>query len=134
MSTSSSPSAAGRRSATVEDPFIKAKTSAAAVFGLVFGLAALFCAATAILAPAALVLGIIGLVLSVVGIAMSRRPHVTGRGVAIGGLLTALLGLILSGALLAGAAFFLNDRSSVNRLNTQIHKLEKKLPTAVPTP
>lgn len=65
---------------------------------------------------------------------MARRPHVTGKGVALAGLLTALLGLILSGALFAGAAFFLNDRSTVNRLNTQVQKLEKQLPPAVPTP
>jgi hypothetical protein len=40
-----------------------AKTSAAAVFALVFGLAALFCALTGILSPAAVLFGIIGIVL-----------------------------------------------------------------------
>lgn len=59
--------AAGRRAVPPEDPFVKAKTSAAAAFGSGFGLAALFCAATEILAPAALVLGIIGAVVSAVG-------------------------------------------------------------------
>jgi len=54
--------------------------------------------------------------------------------VAIGGLVTSVLALVLSGALLAGAAFFLNDRSAVNRLNKQVQHLEKNLPSAVPSP
>ncbi len=47
-----------------------AKTIAAAVFALVFGLAALFCALTAILSPAAVVFAVLGLLLAVVGLRM----------------------------------------------------------------
>jgi len=43
-------------------PTRPAKTSAAAVFALVFGLAALFCALTAILSPAAVVFAVLGLI------------------------------------------------------------------------
>lgn len=48
-----------------------AKTSAAAAFALVFGVAALLSVLTVILSPVGLVLGIIGLVLGVLGI---REP------------------------------------------------------------
>ncbi len=87
-----------------------AKTSAGAAFALVFGLAALFCALTGILAPAAVLFGIIGIILGIAGIKMSKRPGVTGKGVAIGGLVTAILGLLLGGAVLAGAAVYVNDQ------------------------
>src|ERR671921_1422811 len=54
-----------------------AKTSAAAAFGLVFGVAALLSVLTVILSPVGLVLGIIGLILGFVGIRMARRTGVT---------------------------------------------------------
>src|SRR5687767_15149742 len=93
-----------------------AKTSAAAVFGLVFGLAALFCALTGILAPAAILFGVIGLVVSIVGLKMTKRLGVTGKGVALGGLLTSLLGLALGAAVLAGAAAVVNDEAQLDQL------------------
>ena len=57
----------GGRDVTAARP---AKTIAAAVFALVFGLAALFCALTAILSPAAVVFAVLGLLLAVVGLRM----------------------------------------------------------------
>ncbi len=112
----------------------KIKTSVAAVFALVFALVcALVCALTVLLSPAALVLGVIALILAAAGLAMSRRPHVTGKGVAIGGLVTGLLALIVSGALIGGAATVLNNRSAVDRLDKQVQKLKDKLPNAVPS-
>ena len=115
-----------------DTPVHKIKTSAAATFALVFGVAALFCALTALLSPAAVVLGVIALILAAAGIAMSRKPHVTGKGVAIGGLITGLLGLLISVALIAGAATVLNNRSAVDRLDKQVQKLKDKLPDQVP--
>lgn len=112
-----------------EERIRPAKTSAAAAFALVFGLAALFCALTAILAPAAVVFGLIGLLLGVAGIKMSRRVGVTGRGVAIGGLVTALLGLLLGAALIAGAAVFVNDEQNLDRLQGWIDDARDELPT-----
>ena len=108
---------------------LPAKTSAAAVFALVFGLSALFCALTAILSPAAVVFGVIGLVLGVVGLKMAKRDGVTGKGVALGGLLTALLGLLLGGAVLAGASVVVNDEQRLDQLQTWIDERRADLPS-----
>jgi hypothetical protein len=106
-----------------------AKTSAAATFALVFGLAALFCALTAILSPAAVVFGLIGIVLGIVGLKMAKRPGVTGKGVATGGLVTAILGLLLGGAVLAGAAVLVNDEQRLDQLQNEIEDLRDDLPS-----
>ena len=108
---------------------LPAKTSAAAVFSLVFGLSALFCALTAILAPAAVVFGVIGLVLGFVGRKMAKRDGVTGKGVALGGLLTALLGLLLGGAVLAGASVVVNDEQRLDQLQEWLDDRRADLPT-----
>ncbi len=101
----------------------RAKTSAGATFALVFGLAALFCALTGILAPAAVLFGITGIVLGIAGMKMAKRPHVTGKGLAIGGLVTAILGLLLGGAVIAGAAVLVNDEARLDQLQRQIENL-----------
>jgi hypothetical protein len=106
-----------------------AKTSAAAVFALVFGLAALFCALTAILSPAAVLFGVIGIVLGIVGLKMAKRVGVTGRGVAIGGLVTAVLGLLLGGAVLGGLSALVNDDRRLDQLQNQIDNLRDDVPT-----
>lgn len=106
-----------------------AKTSAAATFALVFGLAALFCALTGILSPAAVLLGLIGLVLAVVGFKMTKRIGVTGKGLAIGGLVTSLLGLLLGAAVIAGAAAFVNDEANLNRIQGWVDDARENLPS-----
>ena len=106
-----------------------AKTSAAAVFALVFGLAALFCALTAILSPAAVVFGILGIVLGIVGLKMAKRVGVTGKGVAIGGLVTAVLGLLLGGAVIAGLSALVNDEQRLDQLQNQIDDLRSEVPS-----
>ena len=113
----------------VDDVRTHAKTSAAAVFSLVFGLAALFCALTAILSPAAVVFGIIGIVLGVVGLKMAKRVGVTGKGVAIGGLVTAVLGLLLGGAVIAGLSALVNDEQRLDQLQNRIENLRDDLPS-----
>jgi hypothetical protein len=110
-------------------PARPAKTSAAAVFGLVFGLAALFCALTGILAPAAVVFGVIGLILAVVGIKMAKRIGITGKGVAIGGLVTSLVGLILGGVVLAGITAVVNDQKQLDRVQRYIDDARSNLPS-----
>lgn len=110
-------------------PARTAKTSAAAVFALVFGLAALFCALTGLLAPAAIVFGIIGLVLAVVAFKKVKLPGVTGKGVAIGGLVTALLGLVLGGVLLGGAVALVNNQSQLDRIQRYIDNARADLPS-----
>lgn len=106
-----------------------AKTSAAAAFGLVFGLASLFCALTGILAPAAVVLGLIGVVVAIAGRAMTKRPGVTGRGVALGGLVTAVLGLLLGGAVLGGLAALVNDQGALDRISRYVDDARQNLPS-----
>lgn len=105
------------------------KTAAAAVFGLVFGVAALFCALTGILAPAAVVLGLIGIVLAAVGLKTSRRPFVTGHGVAVGGLVTSVLGLLLGAAVLVGVTAIVNDQGAVDRISRYVDKAKANLPS-----
>ena len=106
-----------------------AKTSAAAVFALVFGLAALFCALTGILSPAAVLFGIIGIVLGIVGLKMAKRVGVTGKGVAIGGLVTAVLGLLLGGAVIAGLSALVNDERRLDQLQNRIDDLRSEAPS-----
>lgn len=106
-----------------------AKTSAAAVFGLVFGLAALFCALTGILAPVAILLGVIGLLVSIAGFKMTKRLGVTGKGVALGGLLTSLLGLALGAAVLAGAAAVVNDEARLDQLQNWLDDARENAPS-----
>jgi hypothetical protein len=105
-----------------------AKTSVAATFALVFGLAALFCALTGILAPAAVLFGIIGIVLGIAGLKMTKRLGVTGKGVAIGGLVTAVLGLLLGAAVLAGAAVYVNDQG-LDRLQQRFDNAVENVPS-----
>ena len=105
-----------------------AKTSAAATFALVFGVSALICVLTAILSLPGLVLGIIGVVLGIVGLRMARRPGVTGRGVAIGGLVLSVLAVVLALAFAAGVTTFVNNESAVDRLERQVQDLRDKLP------
>ncbi|MEH0985364.1 hypothetical protein [Micromonospora psammae] len=104
-----------------------AKTSAAATFALVFGVAALLSVLTAILAWVGLPLGIIGVILGIVGLKMSRRPGVTGRGVAIGGLVLSALAVLLGLALAAGISTFVNNEGAVNRLQQGVDDLRDKL-------
>lgn len=113
----------------VEHRYKPAKTSAAATFALVFGLAALFCALTAILSPAAVLFGIIGIILGIVGMKKAKLVGVTGKGVALGGLITAVLGLLLGGAVLAGAAVLVNSPAGLERLQTEVQKLQDKAPS-----
>lgn len=110
-------------------PVPAAKTSAAAVFSLVFGLAALFCALTAILSPAAVLFGLIGLVLAVVGLKMAKRPGITGKGVAVGGLVTSLLGLVLGVVVIGGLAAVVNDTSQLDRIQRYVDDARANLPS-----
>ncbi|MEH0845607.1 hypothetical protein V6U81_24770 [Micromonospora sp. CPCC 205711] len=125
MTASSEPAGrSGGRPARTGTP---AKTSAAATFALVFGVAALLSVLSAILAWIGLILGIIGVVLGLVGLKMSRRPGVTGRGVAIGGLVLSALAVLLGLALAAGISTFVNNQGAVDRLQQQVDDLRDKL-------
>ncbi|WP_309139937.1 DUF4190 domain-containing protein [Micromonospora sp. 4G55] len=92
-----------------------------------FRVAALVCVLTAVFAPVGLVLGIIGLILGLVALRMTRRPGVTGRGVAIGGLVLSLLAVLVAIAFAAGVTTFLNNEKAVDRLEHQVQDLRDKL-------
>lgn len=109
-------------------PTTHAKTSAAATFSLVFGVSALISGLTVILSTLGLILGIIGIILAVIGLKMARRPGVTGRGVAIGGLVLSILAVLIGVAFLAGVSTFLNDRGAVDRLQQEVNDLRDELP------
>lgn len=111
-----------------------ARTSAAAAFALIFGVAALLSVLTVILSPVGLVLGVIGLILGLVGIRMARRTGITGKGVAIGGLVLSLLAVLASVTIAVGATTVLNNDTAVNRLQHQVDKLRDKLPGHVTVP
>ncbi|MFC7550504.1 DUF4190 domain-containing protein [Plantactinospora sp. GCM10030261] len=104
-----------------------AKTSAAAALALVFGVSALFSVLTAILAWIGVVLAIVGIVLGIVGLRMAKRPGVTGRGVATGGLVLSVIALLLGLALGAGITTFLNNEDAVDRLQQQVDDLRDRL-------
>ncbi|MEU0154876.1 hypothetical protein [Micromonospora fulviviridis] len=128
MTASSEPArGAGPATARPAGQGTGAKTSAAATFSLVFGVAALLSVLTAILASVGLLLGIIGIILGIFGLRMSRRPGVTGRGVAIGGLVLSVLAVLLGLALAAGISTFINNEQAVNRLEKRVTDLRDKL-------
>ncbi|MEU4645145.1 DUF4190 domain-containing protein [Micromonospora sp. NPDC023814] len=104
-----------------------AKTSAAAAFALVFGVAALISVLTVILSWIGLLLGIIGVILGIVGLKMARRPGVTGRGVALGGLVLSALAVLIGLAFAAGITTFLNNESAVDRIQRQVDDLRDRL-------
>ena len=116
-----------------EQRVLPAKTSAAAAFALIFGVSALIAVLTIILAPLALILSIVGIVLGIVGMKMAKRIGVTGRGVALGGLILSVLALLLAITMAAGATTVLNNKKAVDRIDKQVQKLEKNLPSKVPT-
>jgi len=111
-----------------------AKTSAAAAFSLVFGVAALLSVLTVILSPLGLLLGIVGIVLGVIGMKMAKRVGVTGKGVAVGGLVLSVLAVLLASAALIGVTTLLNDDAAVTRLEEQVQELRDGLPQDVEVP
>ena len=111
-----------------------ARTSVAAVFALVFGVAAVFSVLTVILSPLGLVLGVIGLILGVVGLRMARRPGITGKGVASGGVVLSVVAVLVAIAFAVGVVTVLNNQSAVDRLQHQVQNLRDKLPAHVTIP
>ncbi len=117
-----------------EERIKPAKTSAAAAFALVFGVSALISVLTVVFGPLAIVLAIIGVILGIVGMRNAKRVGVTGKGVALGGLILSVISLLLGVALAAGITFYLNDEQAVNRLEQQVQNLRDQLPDDVNIP
>ncbi|SCL24546.1 protein of unknown function [Micromonospora nigra] len=110
------------------EPGTAAKTSPAAAFALALGAAALVSVLTVLFSPVGLVLAIIGLILGIVAMKMTKRPGLTGKGVAIAGLVLNGLALLIALALAAGISTFLNNEDAVNRLERQVEDLRDNLP------
>ena len=111
-----------------------AKTSAAATFALVFGLSALLSFLTLVLSPLALVLAVIGVLLGVAGLKMTKRRGVTGKGLAIAGLVMSILVLLLGLLGVIGISTFLNDDQAVDRLEQRVEQLRDQIPSDVELP
>lgn len=111
-----------------------ARTSAAAVFALIFGVLALFSVLIVILAPVGLIFGVIGLILGVVGLRRARRQGITGKGVAAGGVVLSVVAVLLAVAFAVGVVTVLNNQSAVDRLQHQVQNLRDKLPAQVTVP
>jgi predicted membrane protein len=117
-----------------EERIKPAKTSAAAAFALVFGVSALLSVLTVIIGPLGIVLALVGIILGVVGMRNAKRVGVTGKGVALGGLILSVIALLLGVALAAGVTFYLNDEQAVDRLEQQVQNLRDQLPNDVNIP
>lgn len=123
---------AARRSAdhsALRHSGVRAKTSAAAVFSLVFGLIAVLDALTGLLVPVAVVVGVVGLVLGIVGIRRGAKPLKAGTGVAIGGLVLSVIALLLCIAALVGVATTLTSNP---QLLDQIDNLVSSVRVTIP--
>ena len=117
------------RENVVEEHRIKpAKTSTAAVFSLICGLTAVYAVLTVLLSPIGMVLSIVGLLLGYFGIRAARTMGVTGKGVAFGGIVLSLIGLVGSIVIAAGVTFFLNDEDAVQRFENSVEDLRDDLP------
>jgi len=88
----------------VEHRIKRAKTSAAAATALAIGSAAFVLTLLVLFFPVALILGVIGLLLGIVGFRATKKPGVTGKGVALAAILLGLVSIVL------GAAVGLGDR------------------------
>jgi len=113
---------------------LKHKTSAAAAFALVFGLSALVSWFTG---PLAVLFGLLGIILGAVGASKAKREHhVTGRGLAIAGIVLGLLGLLLGAAVTATGIAIANDPQSQNFLSDLYGRFSGIMPSTseIPNP
>ncbi|MBO0867874.1 MAG: hypothetical protein J2P15_04860 [Micromonosporaceae bacterium] len=95
-----------------------ARTSAAAILGLMVGMFALLSTLSGLLAPVGVVLGVVGGALSAGGLAGARKPGVTGHGPAVIGLLFSLLAVALGVLAIGGQLSWLDNKTDeVSRLH-----------------
>jgi len=85
------------------------RTSGLAVLGLMFGLTSVYAALSGRLAPLAIAAGVLGLLFSGTGMSASSRPGVTGRGVALLGLLGSIAGVVFGVLAMNGVVSWLNS-------------------------
>ena len=114
-----------------EHRVMPAKTSIAAVLALVLGLTSVYMLLTVLLAPVAIVVAIVGAILGVVGYRAARTMGVTGKGIAITGLILSILALAGGIVLVAGVTTYLNDEDAVQRLENWVQDIRDDLPQNV---
>lgn len=59
--------------------------------------------------PLAILLGLVGLILGIVGVRRARHPATGRKGMAVAGIITSVLGLVLGMVVLAGVVKVFND-------------------------
>lgn len=87
------------------EPTGPAKTSGVAIGSLVLGILALLSGFFVIGG----LFGIIGLILGIVALRQTKDPAVGGKGLAIGGIVTSVIGILFAGLVLFGAAQLFGD-------------------------
>ena len=112
----------------------RAKTSAAAATALAIGSAAFVLTLPVLFFPVALILGVIGLLVGIVGFRATRKPGVTGKGVALAAILLSLVAIVLGAAFAAGVVTVLNNETAVNRIEQQVENLRDRLPNNIDIP
>jgi len=115
---------------TVAERGWQGRTSGLAVFGLIFGLTAVYAALSGRLVPVALVAAVLGVLCSGGGLSATSRSGVTGRSVALFGLLLSIVGGIFAVLAMTGMVSWLNgDVDQVARardwLNSQFSWLRR---------
>ncbi len=133
MSSPAGDTAHDRRSRGLED-LPKAKTSATAVLALLCGVLAFFGVLSILFAPIALPLAVLGLILGIVGIKKTKDPQVTGKALAIIGLVLSVLTLLLAVAALIGGFILFDDPSVISWMEDKLADVREDLPTEVPNP
>jgi hypothetical protein len=132
--TSGRPTAALTAEPEVEHRIKRAKTSAAAATALAIGAAAFVLTLLVLFFPVALILGVIGLLLGIVGFRATKKPGITGKGVALVGILLSLVSIVFGAVYAAGVVTVLNDEAAVNRIEQQVENLRDRLPNNVDIP
>ena len=118
----------------VEHRIKRAKTSAAAATALAIGAAAFVLTLLVLFFPVALMLGVIGLLLAIVGFRATKKPGITGKAVALIGMLLSVVSIIFGAVYAAGVVTVLNDEAAVNRIEQQVQNLRDRLPNTVDVP
>jgi hypothetical protein len=88
-----------------------ARTSSAAILGLMVGMVALLATLTGLLAPVGVVLGVLGGAFGAAGLAGARKRGVTGHGSAILGLAFSLLAIALGVLAIGGEISWLSNKT-----------------------
>jgi len=112
----------------------KPKTSAVAVFALIFGLLAFFGLLSVLFSPIALPLAVLGLIFGIVGLKRTSAWERTGKALAVIGLVLSVLVLVLAVVALIGGFIYLDDPQVLNWMEDRLADARDNLPTEVPQP